>query len=161
VHWLGFSLALAGLAGLTLPGATAPGLGAAACMALAGVAWGLYSLLGREASDSTADTAGNFLRSCAPLVVLAPFTASGWSLTARGALLAATSGALTSGLGYVAWYAAVRRLSRTQAGIVQLAVPVLAAWGGVALLGEVWSGRLLVCGAAVLAGVGLAFLNRS
>ena len=159
VQWLGFVLALAGLAGLTLPGASAPTLGAAASMATAGVAWGLYSLLGRGASDPTADTAGNFVRSCAPLVLLLVLAAPALSVTPRGAVLAATSGALTSGLGYVAWYAAVRRLSRTQAAIVQLAVPVLAAWGGVALLGEVWTGRLVACGAAVLAGVALGFLT--
>ncbi|HET9299816.1 MAG TPA: DMT family transporter [Candidatus Polarisedimenticolaceae bacterium] len=159
VQWLGFLLALAGLAGLTLPGASAPTLGAAASMATAGVAWGLYSLLGRGASDPTADTAGNFVRSCAPLVLLLVLAAPALSVTPRGAVLAATSGALTSGLGYVAWYAAVRRLSRTQAAIVQLAVPVLAAWGGVALLGEVWTGRLVACGAAVLAGVALGFLT--
>ena len=156
----GFALALAGLLGLTLPGATTPALGAAACMVAAGIAWGFYSLLGRGAADPTGDTGGNFLRSCAPLVLILAAAAPTVSVTARGALLAATSGALTSGLGYVAWYAAVRRLSRTQAAIVQLSVPALAAWGGVALLGEAWSGRLLACGAAVLGGVALAFLGR-
>jgi len=160
VQGAGFVLALAGLLGLTLPGATAPALGAAACMVAAGVAWGLYSLLGRGAADPTGDTAGNFLRSCAPLLLLVAASASSLSVTAPGALLAATSGALTSGLGYVAWYAAVRRLSRTQAAIVQLSVPALAAWGGVVLLGEAWSWRLPACGAAVLAGVALAFLGR-
>jgi len=157
---LGFALALLGLAGLTLPGASAPALGAAACMVAAGAAWGVYSLLGRGALDPTADTAGNFLRTCAPLPLLLLAAGPSLSVTGRGALLAVTSGALTSGLGYVAWYAAVRRLSRTQAAIVQLSVPALAAWGGVVLLGEAWSWRLLACAAAVLAGVALAFLTR-
>jgi drug/metabolite transporter (DMT)-like permease len=129
-------------------------------MIAAGAAWGVYTLLGRGAADPTADTAGNFLRSCAPLVLLLAAAAPTLSVNARGVLLAATSGAVTSGLGYIAWYAAVRRLSRTQAAIVQLSVPALAAWGGVVLLGEVWSWRLLACAVAVLAGVALAFLSR-
>jgi drug/metabolite transporter (DMT)-like permease len=158
---LGFLAAIAGLLGLTLPGASAPPLFSALWMAAAGVAWGVYSLLGRGAADPVAATAGNFLRSCLPLGALALAAAPSLSVTPRGAVLAATSGALTSGLGYVAWYAAVRRLSRSQAAIVQLAVPALAALGGIALLGERWTWRLLACGTAILGGVALASARRS
>jgi drug/metabolite transporter (DMT)-like permease len=161
LQWIGFALAVAGLVVLTLPSASTPSFGFAACMAAAGVAWGLYSLLGRRAQDPVAATAGNFLRSCAPLVLLVPLAAPSLSVTPRGALLAATSGAITSGLGYVAWYAAVRGLSRTQAAVVQLAVPALAALGGVVFLGEAWSWRLLACGAAILSGVALAVLEKA
>ena len=42
--WAGLALALAGLAGLTLPGAQAPPFAAAAAMIVAGLSWGAYSL---------------------------------------------------------------------------------------------------------------------
>jgi drug/metabolite transporter (DMT)-like permease len=80
-------------------------------------------------------------------------------LSLRGSLLAVASGALSSGVGYSLWYAALRGLTATQASVVQLSVPVLAAAGGVAMLGEALTPRLLACGMAILGGVALAVLG--
>jgi drug/metabolite transporter (DMT)-like permease len=80
--------------------------------------------------------------------------------TTAGIVLAVTSGAITSGLGYAVWYAAVRGLTAAQAAIVQLSVPPLAALGGVALLGEELGARLMLSGAAVLGGIAVAFAAR-
>jgi len=66
------------------------------------------------------------------------------------------SGAIASGSGYVVWYAALRGLSGMQAAIVQLAVPVLAAVGGVVFLAELVSLRLVVSAILVLGGIALA-----
>jgi len=77
-----------------------------------------------------------------------------------GAGLALVSGAFASGLGYALWYAALRGLTATRAALVQLSVPPLAAAGGVLLLGEVLSARLLVSGALVLGGIALAVAGR-
>jgi drug/metabolite transporter (DMT)-like permease len=77
-------------------------------------------------------------------------------VTLAGALLAVASGAVASGLGYAAWYAALRGLTATRAALVQLAVPPLAALGGVAVLGEEISLRLLLAAAAILGGIALA-----
>ncbi|MFP2933163.1 EamA family transporter, partial [Pyxidicoccus sp. 3LG] len=74
----------------------------------------------------------------------------------RGVALAVASGALASGVGYSLWYAALPHLTATRAAIVQLSVPVLAAVGGVLLLGEVVTLRLALAGGALLAGVLLA-----
>jgi drug/metabolite transporter (DMT)-like permease len=71
-------------------------------------------------------------------------------------MLAITSGAIASGLGYVAWYAALPGLTRTQAALAQTSVPVIAAAAGVALLGEPLTPRLVLSGAAILAGIALA-----
>ncbi len=162
--WAGAALAAGGLVGLVLPGLAAPPLGAAALMAVAGVAWGAYSLVGRGATEPLLATAGNFLRA-APLglavmaaaILLAPAT---HRVTAMGAALATASGALASGLGYVAWYAALPGLSRTQAALTQPAVLVLAAAAGVVLLGEPLSLRLVLSGSAILAGIALVVLPR-
>jgi drug/metabolite transporter (DMT)-like permease len=138
------------------PGLTAPDPVGAALMIGAGVGWGTYSLRGRGIPRPLAATAGNFARSVPLTLALSLLAGGGFSVTGRGALLAAASGALASGVGYSLWYAALRGLSATRAAIVQLSVPVLAAIGAVALLGERLSLRLVLAGAAILGGVTLA-----
>jgi drug/metabolite transporter (DMT)-like permease len=125
-------------------------------MALAGAAWGVYSLRGRAAERPIAATAGNFLRAAPLALALSLASLRGAHVGARGALLAAVSGAVTSGLGYVIWYAALRGLTATRAATVQLAVPVLTALGAVAVLGEPVTLRLVAAGALILGGVGFA-----
>jgi drug/metabolite transporter (DMT)-like permease len=158
---LGMALALAGLAVLLLPGAAAPSLYGAALMAGAGAAWGGYSLRGRGAPDPLAATGASFVRA-APLAILLvlPF-ATRVHADARGVGLAVASGALTSGLGYVVWYAALRRLTALRAAVVQLSVPLLAAAGGVLLLGEAFTGRLALAALAILGGIALVLGSRS
>jgi drug/metabolite transporter (DMT)-like permease len=159
--WLGMALALAGLAVLLLPGAAAPSLYGAALMAGAGAAWGGYSLRGRGAPDPLAATGASFLRA-APMAVLLvlPF-ATRVHADAGGVGLAVASGAVTSGLGYVVWYAALRRLTALRAAAVQLSVPLLAAGGGVLLLGEAFTARLALAALAILGGIGLVLGSRA
>jgi drug/metabolite transporter (DMT)-like permease len=160
LEWLGLALALGGLLALTLPGLTAPDPLGALLMAGAGVGWAFYSLHGRVAKNAVASNAGHFLR-------VLPFTLAVSALLAgtahgepRGFALALASGALASGVGYVIWYAALRGLNSTQAGIVQLSVPAIAASGGVVLLGESLSPRLLGAGSAILVGILIAKISR-
>lgn len=147
----GFVLAVAGLVWLVLPGISAPPLLGAGLMLAAGVAWGVYSLRGRGVSAPALATTGNFLRA-APLVALVslPYLPRMHADTA-GVAYALASGVLASGLGYVIWYAALRSLTATRAAVVQLGAPVLAALGGVVLLGEGFTPRLLVSTLAILA----------
>jgi drug/metabolite transporter (DMT)-like permease len=152
-EWIGLGVALAGLVYLTSPGLSAPPLWAALLMAAAGVAWGVYSILGRGSADPVAATARNFALT-APLVVLLFLAGPEWrGVAPAGLALAVASGALTSGLGYVAWYAALKGLTPASASVVQLATPVIAALGGVALLGEALTLRLVLASALVLGGV--------
>ena len=158
--WAGLVLALGGLAHLSLRGARAPSPGGTALMLAAGAAWGIYSLRGRRAGPPLLATTDNFLRA-APLAAALwiPMALAGAiHMTAAGAALALASGAVTSGLGYVAWYSALPHLTAARAAVLQLSVPVLAAAGGVLLLGEVLTARLVVAGAAILAGIALATL---
>ena len=156
-QWCGFALAVAGLAAMKLPleGIALPWSSTLA-MLLAGVAWGVYSLLGRGARSPLAHTAGNFLRAAPLAVLLLPWAAAPSQWPLDGVLLAIASGALASGVGYALWYAALPRLLASQAALLQLLVPVLAALGGIAWLDEAPDLRLLVGGAAILGGVFLA-----
>ncbi len=158
---VGLLLAIAGLVYLVLPGVHSPSPVGAALMAAAGAAWGIYSLLGRGSKDPGGDTTRNFLLAAPLAVVVAAVAIRSLHITAHGALLAAASGALTSGLGYVVWFAALRGLTALRAATVQLAVPALAATGGVLFLGEHLSARMLVAGALILGGIGLAIAQRT
>lgn len=162
-QWLGLSLALGGLAVLLAPGVTAPEPVGAGLMLLAGVAWGVYSLLGRASQEPPlAATAGNFLRAV-PLAVLplavTLFLGRGhWD--AAGLTYAAASGALASGLGYALWYQVLPFLRAASAASVQLSVPVITVTGGALMLGETVSLRLFLASLAVLGGIALVVGRR-
>ncbi|MBK0393969.1 DMT family transporter [Ramlibacter algicola] len=151
----GLVLAAGGLVGLVLPGLSAPPLGASLLMIASGIAWGAYSLLGKGKGDPTQVTAGNFLRGVVPAAALALLTLASATWDPRGVAYATASGALTSGLGYVLWYSVLPRLRATNAAIVQLSVPVIAAFGGVLFLSEGLSLRLALASVAVLGGIAL------
>jgi drug/metabolite transporter (DMT)-like permease len=159
--WAGLFLALAGFVVLVLPGVAAPPPAGAALMAVAGVAWGAYSLRGRGVPDPLAATASNFLRAMPLALVLGLAFLARAHADVAGILLAIASGALTSGLGYVIWYAALRGLSSLQAASVQLSVPVIAAVAGTLWLDEAFTGRLLVAVVAILGGIGLVLTDRA
>lgn len=154
----GFLVALAGLVYLVSPGIAAPSPFHAALMAAAGIAWAVYSLIGRGGGDATAITAGNFVRSV-PLAVALGLAGLPWaSIDIRGFLYAIVSGAITSGLGYALWYATVRHLTSINAAMAQLAVPVIAAVGGTLFLAEAVTLRLGISAVAVLGGLAAVIL---
>ena len=157
---IGLICAFGGLVILMLPGVAAPPPTASALMLAAGIAWGVYSLRGKGVADPLAATTGNFLRAVPLAFVLSVVAWSSTSLDRVGIGYAIASGALTSGVGYAIWYTALRDLQASSAAVVQLSVPVIAAIGGIALLGESLSLRLLVASAAVLGGIALVIVDR-
>jgi drug/metabolite transporter (DMT)-like permease len=161
LSWFGLAIAIGGLVYLLSPGITAPDTVGALLMLTAGIAWGFYSLLGRGSGDPLGATANNFLYSV-PLVILVSLVFRGeFDVSRDGLLLAIASGAAASGLGYAIWYAALKGLSGTQAATVQLSVPVIAAFGGVLLLSETVTLRLLVSSVATLGGVAIVLAQRA
>jgi drug/metabolite transporter (DMT)-like permease len=160
-EWTGLVIAMAGLVYLVLPGFAAPDPTGAGLMVASGVGWGVYSLRGRGQVAPIAATAGNFARA---LLLAAAGLALGWGTiraSPRGVGLAVISGAVTSGLGYVIWYITLRDLTATRAAIVQLAVPAIAAAGGVVVLAEEPTLRLAISSVMILGGVAAAILARS
>lgn len=157
---LGLVTACAGLAFLFLPGLTAPPWQSALLMLASGVAWGVYSLRGRQAADATHATAGNFLRAAGLALLASLLIPSTLYLANSGIYYAALSGALTSGVGYAIWYSVMPRLSATVAATVQLTVPVLAALGAMVWLSEPFTLRVLMACVAILGGVALTIMYR-
>jgi len=161
IEWTGWTIAFAGLVWLLLPGIEAPSAKGATLMAAAGIAWGIYSIRGRSESDALASTASNFLLSLAFVALLVAWTFAGAEVTSTGLVLAIVSGAVTSGVGYVIWYAALEYLTAMQAALVQLSVPAIAAAGGIVLLDESLSLRLFVSSVLVLGGISLALARKT
>lgn len=160
MQFAGLVLAFVGLVGLLLPGLSAPPLLDSALMLGSGVAWGIYSLRGKGAGNPTRVTAGNFLRASPIAIALTLYMMNGTSLDPAGIGYALLSGALTSGMGYTIWYMVLPALKATQASIVQLSVPVIAALGGILFLGEPLTLRLALASAAILGGIALVILEK-
>ena len=159
LQWLGLVVAAVGLVYLMLPGLEAPEPVGSVLMALAGVAWGFYSLRGRGSDDPLADTAGNFIRSVPMVALVSLASLSDIHISPTGGTLAVASGALASGVGYSIWYAALRGLTATMAATVQLSVPIIAAVGGVLFMAEGITERLVLSSVLILGGVGMASLT--
>lgn len=157
---LGAALAGGGLIGLLLPGIQAPPVVGAALMLGAGVSWGVYSLLGRGASQPIVATAGNFIRATPFAIVLFLLAGRYGHASGVGIAYAVASGALASGMGYALWYSVMPALAATTAATVQLSVPVLAAFGGVMLLNEAITPRFVLASLAVLGGISIFVLNK-
>jgi drug/metabolite transporter (DMT)-like permease len=156
----GWVLAVAGLTLLLLPGVSAPPVRDAVLMLIAGIAWGVYSLRGRRSQQALADTAGNFVRAVPGTLLVSVLFWAHRSADVEGVVLAALSGSIASGLGYLAWYTALPRLGAIAAANAQLSVPVIAALAGVVLFNEPITARLAAASVLVLGGTALAVRRR-
>ena len=161
IQILGLILAMTGLVVLLFPGLSAPPLFGSILMLAAGVAWGVYSLRGKRERCPVTATTGNFVRAV-PFAAAVSIIFLRWlHLDFGGVVYAIISGALTSGLGYVIWYSVLPGLKAASAATVQLSVPVLAAAGGILLLGEPLTLRYLLASVAVLGGIALVVLEKN
>ncbi len=157
---VGLILGLGGLAGLLLPGLSAPPLIGSVLMLVAGVAWGVYSIRGKGTGDPTRVTSGNFLRASLFTVLLSVLAISDYNPDLAGVGYAVASGAIASGLGYALWYSVVPALKATNAATIQLSVPVIAALGGIVILGESVTLRFVLASLAILGGIALVILRK-
>lgn len=161
ISWAGLALAVAGLVWLVSPGVEAPDFTGALLMGVSGIGWGAYTLLGRGVDHPVEANAINFLFCVPPALAVSLAFMGETHLEPQGIALAAASGAIASGLGYSIWYTALRGLTATRAATVQLSVPAIAAIGGVILLAEPLTLRLVLASAAILGGVAIVLSQRA
>jgi drug/metabolite transporter (DMT)-like permease len=159
-EWIGVVLAFSGFVYLILPDVTTPSGIGFLLMSVAGIAWGIYTLKGHGSKYPLVDTAYNFLRTTPLVVVLAIITVGTSKYSAEGILLAAVSGGITSGIGYTMWYIALADLSSTQAAVLQLSVPVIAALDGIVFVSEAITSRLILSSAVILGGILIVVTSR-
>jgi len=160
-QWAGLILALSGLGYLLAPSVATPSFEGAMLMLVAGFSWGAYTLVGRGASDPVASTACHFVLASAMALVTSVVRVETMHVSIEGVALGVVSGAITSGLGYVLWFGAVRRLPTATTAAAQLAVPLLTALGGMAFLSETPSTRLVVASVVILVGIYLTLPRRA
>ena len=159
-EWLGLGTAFTGFVYLVLPTISTPSLYGFILMTLAGIAWGIYTLNGRNSVSALGDTYYNFLRTAPLLILLLLININQGYVTEVGLVYAVLSGAVASGLGYSLWYAALTGLKTTQAAVVQLLVPVIAALGGILFVSENIEQRFIVSSAMILGGILLVLLTK-
>ena len=159
-EWVGMAIAFAGFVYLVLPGVTTPSVIGFFLMTISGIAWGIYTLKGRDSKNPMIDTAFNFLRTVPFVIILAIVSIKYAHYSTEGILLAVLSGVIASGIGYMIWYIALGGLSVTQAAVLQLLVPVIAAAGGVMFVSESISLRLVISSAMILGGILIVVLGR-
>jgi drug/metabolite transporter (DMT)-like permease len=121
----------------------------------------MYTLKGRASTNPLGDTTYNFLRTTPFVLVMIIVTVHSSHYSSKGILLAVLSGGVASGIGYTIWYMALGGLSATQAAVVQLFVPVIAALGGVVFMAEAITLRLSLSAMMILGGILLVFWGRS
>jgi len=159
-EWIGVLIAFLGFVYLVLPGVSSPSLLGFFLMTIAGIAWGIYTIRGQGSVNPLVDTTYNFLRTVPIVIILAVLTIKNIHYSYSGVLLAMLSGGVASGIGYTIWYMALRGLTATQAAVVQLFVPVIAAIGGVIFMSELITLRLLLSAIMILGGISTVFLGR-
>jgi drug/metabolite transporter (DMT)-like permease len=159
-EWAGISIAFTGFIYLIMPSISTPSINGFILMAVSGISWAIYTLKGRSSKNPLMDTTYNFLRTIPFVVILAFLTMKNISYSSEGVILAVLSGAITSGVGYTIWYIALRGLSSTQAAVIQLAVPVIAAIGGVVFVSEIITYRLIISTSIVLGGILMVVLGK-
>ena len=159
-EWAGVTIAFAGFVYLILPGVTTPSTIGFLLMTVAGIAWGIYTYKGRGSKSPLMDTAYNFLRTIPIVIILVIVTIKYANYSSEGVLLAVLSGGIASGIGYTIWYIALGGLSTMQAAVLQLLVPVIAAFGGVIFVSEAITLRLTVSATIILSGILIVVLGR-
>jgi len=159
-EWAGVITAFSGFVYLILPDVTTPSVIGFLLMTISGIAWGIYTLKGRDSINPLMDTAYNFIRTIPPVTILFIITIQDATYSLEGVLLAVLSGAIASGIGYTMWYVALAGLSATQASVLQLLVPIIAAAGGIIFVSEAISLRLIVSSIMILGGILVVVLGR-
>ena len=160
VEWLGLLIAFSGFVYLITPNLTTPSFIGFISMMIAGIAWGAYTICGKQSSSPLFDTAFNFLRSLPLVILLIAITYPSIEINANGILLAVLSGSIASGIGYTLWYTSLPYISSIHAASLQLLVPVLAAFGGIVLANELIEIRLITSSVLVLGGIALVIFGK-
>ncbi|BCE03022.1 DMT family transporter [Marinicellulosiphila megalodicopiae] len=159
-EYIGILIAFLGLVYLVFPNLNSPSFIGVILMSASGLAWALYSINGMGAKHPIDDTAINFIRTIPIAILLLFINYQSIHITQAGLWLAIASGVIASGAGYAIWYAALKSLNVTQASVLQLSVPIIAALGGVIFTNEILTFRFLLASLFILGGILLVLFGK-
>ena len=130
-------------------------------MIIAGIAWAVYTILGKKSSDSLYNTMDNFIKSLVFVGILyILFLPENSFISQNGLLLAFVSGSLTSAIGYVLWYEILPKLQYITAGVIQLFVPIISIIISIIFLNESLSTTLFLSTIIIFTGIILTIFSK-
>lgn len=130
-------------------------------MIIAGIAWAVYTVLGKKSSDALYNTMDNFIKSLVFVGILyILFLPENSFISQNGLLLAFISGSLTSAIGYVLWYEILPKLQYIPAGVIQLFVPIISIIISIIFLNESLSTTLFLSTIIIFTGIILTIFSK-
>ena len=125
-------------------------------MVISGIAWAIYSVLGKSSTNALLNTTDNFFKATIFIIIFMIFFINEFKFDLYTSFLAILSGSITSGLGYLIWYEVLPKIQITTASVLQLIVPILAIFLSVIILDEKFSLELAISTFIILFGIFLA-----
>ena len=130
-------------------------------MIIAGIAWAVYTVLGKKSSDSLYNTMDNFIKSLVFVgIFYILYLPENSFISQNGLLLAFISGSLTSAIGYVLWYEILPKLQYITAGVIQLFVPIISIIISIIFLNENLSTTLFLSTIIIFTGIILTIFSK-
>ena len=129
-------------------------------MIISGIAWAIYTVIGKSSTNALLNTTDNFFKASIFVVLFTIFFIDSLKLDFYTSILAISSGAITSALGYLIWYEILPKMQIITASVLQLIVPVLAIFLSVIILDEVLSFELLISTFVILFGIFIALFRK-
>ena len=125
-------------------------------MVISGIAWAVYSVIGKSSTNALLNTTDNFFKATIFAIIFMLFFINEFKFDLYTSFLAILSGSITSGLGYLIWYEVLPKIQITTASVLQLIVPILAIFLSVIILDEKFSLELAISTFIILFGIFLA-----
>ena len=129
-------------------------------MIISGIAWAIYTVIGKSSTNALLNTTDNFFKASIFVVLFTIFFIDSLKLDFYTSILAISSGAITSALGYLIWYEILPKMQIITASVLQLIVPVLAIFFFFLILDEVLSFELLISTFVILFGIFIALFRK-
>ena len=130
-------------------------------MIIAGIAWAVYTVLGKKSSDALYNTMDNFIKSLVFVgIFYILYLPENSFISQNGLLLAFISGSLTSAIGYVLWYEILPKLQYITAGVIQLFVPIISIIISIIFLKESLSTTLFLSTIIIFSGIILTIFSK-
>lgn len=159
---IGMFLALFGLVYLLYPNETFEvSLFHGFLMIIAGIAWAVYTVLGKKSSDALYNTMDNFTKALIFVAIFyILFLPQNSFITQNGLFLAFISGSLTSAIGYVLWYSILPKIEFITAGVIQLFVPIISIIISIIFLNEILTLTLFLSTVIIFCGILLTIFSK-
>jgi drug/metabolite transporter (DMT)-like permease len=129
-------------------------------MIIAGISWGVYSVIGKKSTNATYNTTDNFLKASIFTIIFGVLFVDFFKVDLFTFFIAITSGMITSALGYLIWYEVLPKIEIFTASILQLLVPIIAIFLSLIILDEKVSFELIVSTFIILFGIFIALKKR-